>query len=85
LHPACDEARAAADELRRDPMNCSRHAVTIPSSFPDLMEPNNMANREQRSSKQAKKPKKDTSPPKPIAPIGVTPVTVVADRSKKKK
>ena len=44
-----------------------------------------MAKSQQRSTKEAKKPKKDTSPPKPIAPIVATPVTVVPDRSKKKK
>lgn len=41
----------------------------------------------QRSSKEVKKPKKDSSPAKPVSPGAVTPtmVTVVADRSKKKK
>lgn len=46
-----------------------------------------MAKGQQRTSKEAKKPKKDSSPPKPISPGAVMPsiVTVVPDRSKKKK
>jgi hypothetical protein len=41
----------------------------------------------QRSGKEAKKPKQDKSPPKPLSPMSLqpTPVTVVPDRSKKKK
>ncbi len=45
-----------------------------------------MAKGQQRSTKEAKKPKKDSGPPKTVAPLGVSaPVTVVPDRSKKKK
>jgi hypothetical protein len=45
-----------------------------------------MAKGQQRSTKEAKKPKKDSSP-KPVSPGAVMPtvVTVVPDRSKKKK
>ena len=46
-----------------------------------------MAKSQQRSSKETKKPKKDASTAKPISPGAVTPsiVTVVPERSKKKK
>ncbi len=46
-----------------------------------------MAKSQQRSSKEAKKPKKDTGTAKPLSPGAVTPtiVTVVPERSKKKK
>ncbi|WPB57398.1 hypothetical protein [Xylophilus sp. GOD-11R] len=44
-----------------------------------------MAKGQQRSNKEAKKPKTDTSPPKPVTPLGIVPITVVPDRSKKKK
>ena len=46
-----------------------------------------MAKGQQRSTKEAKKPKKDASPSKPVSPGAVTPtiVTVVPERSKKKK
>ena len=46
-----------------------------------------MAKGQQRSNKEGKKPKKDAAPSKPISPGAVTPtiVTVVPERSKKKK
>lgn len=46
-----------------------------------------MAKSQQRSTKETKKPKKDTGTAKPISPGAVMPtiVTVVPERSKKKK
>ena len=44
-----------------------------------------MAKGQQRSSKETKKPKVDKSPPKPVQPLSTAPITVVPDRSKKKK
>lgn len=44
-----------------------------------------MAKSQQRSNKEAKKPKTDTSAPKPVTPLSTAPITVVPDRSKKKK
>ena len=46
-----------------------------------------MAKSQQRGTKEAKKPKKDAGTSKPISPGAVTPsiVTVVPERSKKKK
>lgn len=44
-----------------------------------------MAKGQQRSNKEAKKQKVDKSPPKPVTPLSTAPITVVPDRSKKKK
>jgi len=44
-----------------------------------------MAKGQQRSTKESKKPKVDKSPPKPVQALSTAPITVVADRSKKKK
>lgn len=44
-----------------------------------------MAKGQQRSTKEAKKQKVDKSPPKPVQPLSTAPITVVPDRSKKKK
>jgi hypothetical protein len=73
--PRCrliDSARAPADDARCFHNHARRTA---------------MPKGQQRTNKEAKKPKKDSSPSKPLSPGAVMPtiVTVVPERSKKKK
>jgi hypothetical protein len=67
-----DSARARADHARCFHNHARRTA---------------MPKGQQRTNKEAKKPKKDSSPSKPLSPGAVMPtiVTVVPERSKKKK